>query len=338
MKRGGRIGAAGGMGAAGAVVASASSSVSTPMAGKRAPLPFRVASRQSAGFSWLRVLFFLTTKRGCAASCVPHDGRRGIAVATEACRLRAPSRRAVRPSGSPRVPVTKTRVARHENLPASRREREKACAILLEQVGTRQGFLSDAKSAKEVDAKSAKGVDAKNAKASDAKSAEILEAKEFVGKVAWVGSRCRRDRKVEAVSHRFRKDGDLLASAGSSTPPYHSGRVEFCNRERMSVRERGEAFSCNRPTGVTVFVSRSAFVTGARARPNGLARIAPSRPKPLGFEPDDGARRANRACAMPVRPVRGSGVWGRRPHVKRESCHLGLLKNSKTADALAGAL
>ena len=228
MKRGGRIGATGGMGAAGAVVASASSSVSTPMAGKRAPLPFRVASRQSAGFSWLRVLFFLTTKRGCAASCVPHDGRRGIAVATEACRLRAPSRRIVRPSGSPRVPVTKARVARHENLPASRREHEKACAILLEQVGTRQGFLSDAKSAKEVDAKNAK----------------ILEAKNLVSAEAWVGSRCRRDRKVEAVSHRFRKDGDLLASAGSSTPPYHSGRVEFCNRERMSVRERGEAFSC----------------------------------------------------------------------------------------------
>ena len=57
-------------------------------------------------------MFFLTTNRGCAASGVPPDGRRGITVVLEAWRLRAPSRRVVRPSGSPRIPVTKARVPR----------------------------------------------------------------------------------------------------------------------------------------------------------------------------------------------------------------------------------
>ena len=71
-----------------------------------------LSSASSAIFIWLRMLFSLTTKRGCAASGVPPDGRRGVAVAIEAWRLRAPSRRVVRPSGSPRIPVTKARVPR----------------------------------------------------------------------------------------------------------------------------------------------------------------------------------------------------------------------------------
>ena len=65
--------------------------------------------------------------------------------------------------------------------------------------------------------------------------------------------------------------------------------------------------------GWNVFVSRSAFVTSARAKPEGLARMPSSRPKPPGFEPGDDVSRANRACAMSVRSVRGQGAWGPAP-------------------------
>ena len=76
------------------------------------------------------MLFFLTTKRGCAASGVAPDGRRGVAVAIEAWRLRAPSRRVVRPSGSPRIPATKAPFGRHENVQASRRWHENSSSSI----------------------------------------------------------------------------------------------------------------------------------------------------------------------------------------------------------------
>ena len=79
----------------------------TPTLAKAPANAFARSSRSEATRSDWCCCFFLTTNRCCAASVVPPDGRRGIAVAIEAWRLRAPSRRVVRPSGSPRIPVTK---------------------------------------------------------------------------------------------------------------------------------------------------------------------------------------------------------------------------------------
>lgn len=312
--------------------------------GKERPLTRPLASRSVA-------TRFERVCGGSPRAPEPRTVRGGIAQARLA---HPPSSRGLKAAPSPRAAgvcanpagfavahVTKARVARHENLPVSRREHEKACAILLEQAGQKQGALSGAKSAKKFDAKSAKGVDAKNAK--------ILEAKNFVSAETWVGSRRRRDCKVEAVSHRFKAEDDLLASAGSSTPPCLSGRVESCNRERMSVRERGEAFSCNRPTGVKAFVSRSAFVTGMRGEPERLAPRHCRRAKPQGF--GCGGKDATSVgwnARRRADPVRGSGVWGQCPHQKRTTSFVEavrrrfhseyLLAAAKRADALAGAL
>ena len=90
-----------------------------------------LSSASSAIFIWLRMLFSLTTKRGCASSRVPHDARRGLAAAIEACRLRASSLPHRSPFGLAAHPRHESaRSARHENVQASRRGHENSSSSI----------------------------------------------------------------------------------------------------------------------------------------------------------------------------------------------------------------
>ena len=290
--------------------------------GKGLPLTRPLASRFELAFSWLRVLFFLTTKRGCAASCVPHDGRRGIAVATEACRLRAPSRRVVRPSGSPRGPVTKTRVARHENLQASRREHENPLVSARTNQSQKSGIDESLRFC------------SNEWQASPARQAIIAKPTWRQMAVPSRHSNCQ-SRSREKRGRRI----SILAM-----PCMRSFTLVTCSFDKAA-----QAFSCNRPTGVTVFVSRSAFVTGMRGEPERLATRRCRRTKPQGFGcGGKDASPVGRNARRHADPVRGSEVWGQRPHQKwtapiveavRHRFHSEhLLAVAKRADALAGAL
>ena len=198
-----------------------------------------LSSASSAIFIWLRMLFSLTTKRGCASLRVPHDARRGIAAAIEACRLRASSLPHRSPFGLAAQP-------RHEN--ALRATRKSLPSVV---DGT--------------------------------KTLRVLSSEQVV---VW----------YDVSIHRLVR----------------------------SIQPRSVFVKSTK--GWNVFVSRSAFVTSARAKPEGLARMTSSRPKPPGFEPGDDGSRANRACAMPVRSVRGQGVWGPRPHGRGRSLPASVLR------------
>ena len=207
-----------------------------------------LSSDSSAIFIWLRMLFSLTTKRGCASSRVPHDARRGIAAAIEACRLRASSLPHRSPFGLAAQP-------RHEN--ALRATRKSLPSVV---DGTK-----------------------------------ILRVLSSGQVVVW----------YDVSIHRLVR----------SIQPRSALLDGFIHRLVRSIQPRSVFVKSTK--GWNVFVSRSAFVTSARAKPEGLARMTSSRPKPPGFEPGDDGSRANRACAMPVRSVRGQGVWGPRPHGRR---------------------
>ena len=268
-------------------------------------------SDSSAIFIWLRMLFSLTTKRGCASSCVPHDERRGIVAAIEACRLRASSL-------SHRSPFGLAAQPRHENaLRATRKSLPPAVdgtkilrVLSSEQVGVKMRRAERFEAFLELQVNN-HGVRFQTKQVATPPKSKVQSRKSLSYLASLVRGLTRSVWFVASIHRLVRPITPRSALLEGSI-----------HRLVRSIKPRSVFVQSTE--GLNVFVSRSAFVTSARAKPEGLARMPSSRPKPLGFEPGDDGSRVNRACAMPVRSVRGQGVWGPRPHesVLRPHPHL----------------
>jgi hypothetical protein len=223
----------------------------------------------------------------------PRTVRGGIAQARLA---HSPSSRGLKAAPSPRAAgvcanpvgfavahVTKARVARHENLPASRREHENPSASARTNQSQQLGIDESLRFC------------SNEWQASPARQAII--AKPTWRQMAVSSRHCNcQSRSREKRGRRI----SILAM-----PCMRSFPLVTCSFDKAA-----QAFSCNRPTGVQVFVSRSAFVTGMRGEPERLATRRCRRAKPQGFGcGGKDATPVGRNARRRADPVRGSGVW-----------------------------